>query len=303
MNKFFLFSLLIFLLACQNGNELSDAYGNFEAKEVLVAAEANGKIMHFEIEDGRQLSQQDTLGYIDTLQLHLKKKQLQASIAAILSKRQDVQTQQQVYLEQKQNLLREKARLEKLLAEGAATPKQLDDISGQIEVVDKQMKARIKALETTNRGISSEVAPLRTQIEQIEDQIHKSFIINPIDGQVLAHYAEPSEVAVFGKPLYKIADTRTMFLRAYISGRQLPLIKTGQQVEVLIDQDEQNYRRMKGTIVWIASEAEFTPKVIQTKEARVNMVYAIKIKVQNDGSLKIGMPGEVRFSADDAPAE
>ena len=286
---------MIFIACNEQGPKASDAYGQFEATETIISAQANGELMQFEINEGQWLDSGVIVGYIDTTQLHLKKLQLQASIAAVLSKRQNVSTQSSVYEEQKKNLLREKNRLGKLLKDGAATQKQMDDINGQLELVDRQMVAHLSTLRTANQGISSEVAPLRTQIRQIEDQIARSIIRNPLAGRVLLTYAQPHEISAFGKPLYKIADTQNMILRAYAIAHQLDSLKVGQQVEVRVDAGAEGYRSLSGTLNWIAEQAEFTPKTIQTKEERVNLVYAFKVQVPNDGYLKMGMPGEVNF--------
>ena len=185
----------------------------------------------------------------------------------------------------------DKERIEKLLKDGAATKKQLDDINGRIDLVNSQ----IASIKTQNVSVISELEVVNTQISQVEESINKCNIKNPIEGIVLEKYAEENEITTFGKPLYKIADMHEMILRVYVSGSQLPQIKIGQEVEVLIDKDAKSNTKFSGIISWISESAEFTPKIIQTKEERVNMVYAVKVKVQNDGSLKIGMPGEVNF--------
>lgn len=289
----FLLSAALFLTACRENGGTSDAYGNFEAQEVVVSAEGSGQLLRFEVEEGRELKAGQPVGLIDTTQLHLKRQQLRASIQAVTGKTQEVQPQVDVLLEQKQNLLREEKRFKALIAANAATPKQLDDIQGQIEVVDKQIAAALSQNKTANRGILAEIAPLQAQIDLVGDQIRRCYINNPIDGTVLLKLAEPYEMAAMGKPLYTIARMDELELRAYISGDQLPLIQLGQEVEVLIDEDKENNRSLSGTVSWISGKAEFTPKTIQTKEERVNLVYAFKVKVKNDGSLKIGMPGEV----------
>lgn len=292
-SSLFFLLLAVSLTACRENGDTADAYGNFEAQEVIVSAEGNGQLLHFAPEEGQQLQAGQLAGLIDTTQLHLKRLQLQASIQAVTGKTQEVQPQINVLLEQKQNLLREEKRLQALVADNAATPKQLDDVQGQIEVVDKQIAATLSQNKNLNRGILAEISPLQAQISVVEDQIRRCYIINPIDGTVLLKLAEPYEMAAVGKPLYTIANMDELNLRAYISGAQLPDIKLGQEVEVLIDVDEENNRSLPGTINWISDKAEFTPKTIQTKEERVNLVYAFKVKVKNDGSLKIGMPGEV----------
>jgi HlyD family secretion protein len=289
------FAFLALLFSCDNNNGLADAYGNFEATEVLISAEATGKILMLDLEEGRRLQAGQLVGIIDTTQLHLKKLQLLAGIQAVSGKTQDAQPQIEILKEQKQNLLREKTRIEALLKDNAATPKQLDDIKGQIDVVDQQIASAQSQTQTFNRGVLGEIDPLRVQIRQVEDQIGKCYVYNPIDGTVLLKFAEPAEVTSMGKPLYKIADLKEMILRVYVSGAQLPHLKIGQKVQVLIDEDKETNRSLEGTVAWISDKAEFTPKIVQTKEERVNLVYAVKIRVQNDGSLKIGMPGEVMF--------
>jgi HlyD family secretion protein len=261
----------------------------------MVSSEGNGKIINFTVEEGDLIDMDQVVGYIDTVQLHLKKEQLKASIEAIGSKTQNVQIQVDVLEKKKANLWRERKRVEALLIDSAATTKQLDDINGEIAVVDRQIDATKSQLSTTNRGLLSEIKPLQYQIQQLEDQIQKCIVSNPIRGTVLTKYVEESEIVAVGKPLYKIAGLEEIFLRAYLSGKQLSNIKIGQSVKILIDDNHEDYREYNGIITWISSAAEFTPKVVQTKDERVNMVYAFKVKVKNDGSIKIGMPGEVVF--------
>jgi HlyD family secretion protein len=286
---------LSLLWSCSMNNSESDAYGNFEAVEIMVSSEGNGKLMSFNLEEGDQVDEDQIVGYIDTIQLHLKKQQLKASIEAVGSKTQDVQIQVDVLEKKKANLLRERKRVEALLVDSAATTKQLDDINGEIAVVKRQIDATKSQLTTTNRGLLSEIKPIHYQIQQLEDQTMKCILRNPQRGTVLTKYVEESEIVAMGKPLYKIADLDEIFLRAYLSGKQVSNVKIGQTVSVLIDDIHENYKQFSGTITWISSSAEFTPKVVQTKDERVNMVYAFKVKVKNDGSIKIGMPGEVRF--------
>lgn len=295
MNIFILLSIFTGLYACREQLDTADAYGNFEAREVIVSAEANGKIIQLDIEEGQVLEAGRLVGIIDTIQLHLKKLQLLAGIQMVSGKTQDIQPQIDVLEEQKQNLLREKGRIEALLKDDAATPKQLDDIKGQIVVVERQIKASKAQNRTFNRGLLGEIDPLRVQIRQLEDQISKCYIRNPFKGTVLLQLAEESEITATGRPLYKIARLEDMYLRVYVNGAQLPHIEIGQEVTVFIDENEKENRSMSGTISWISGKAEFTPKIVQTKEERVNLVYAVKIKVKNDGSLKIGMPGEAVF--------
>ena len=283
------------VFSCSGKNEKADAYGNFEAIEVIISSEATGKILSLKLEEGDKLAAETQVGLIDTIQLFLTKKQLEASINALRTKTQNVKVQLDVLEKQKENLLREVKRVEKLLAENAATQKQFDDLSGQLTVVESQITATKSQLNTANAGLLSEIDPLLARIEQINDQIKKSVIVNPASGTVLSKFAYENEVTTFGKPLYKIADLENITLKAYVSGNQLADLKIGHEVKVIIDQNDAE-KAMSGTVSWISSTAEFTPKVIQTKEERVSLVYAFKVLVKNDGTLKIGMPGEVYFN-------
>ena len=290
---FILSSLLV--LACSNGNGDFDATGTFESEEIIVSSEAMGKLVMFQVEEGMQLKQNQIVGVVDTTQLHLKKKQLLSSINAVLSKQPDVNTQLAALKEQIKTAEVEKKRIENLVRLDAATTKQLDDVNSQLEVLNKQYIATKSSLTITKQGLQSETLPLIAQVEQIEDQIKKSIIKNPIDGTVLTRYAKPDEITSNGKALYKIANLSDMTLRAYVDGDQLGQIKLGQKVKVFVDKGEGNQKEMSGEIYWVSSKAEFTPKTIQTKDERANLVYAIKVNVINDGYLKIGMYGEVKF--------
>lgn len=290
-NILFVLSILAIVTGCGNGNGKSDAYGNFEATEVIVSAEANGKLLNFEVDEGQTLKKGQNIGLIDSTQLWLKKQQVLAQKKAIRAKSANILSQVDVYDEQKRTLLVEKKRLEKLLKDGAATTKQMDDVNGKLKVIESQ----IKAVKTQNSTVFSELEVLDKQIAQINDQINKCLIINPINGTILNKYFEENELVIMGKALYKIADMSVMELRVYIDGAQLPHVKIGDKVEVLIDNSENDYRKLEGHISWISDKAEFTPKIIQTKKERVNLVYALKVKVKNDGTLKIAMPGEVNF--------
>ncbi len=290
-SKYLIPLIAIIFAACSDNNDKSDAYGNFEVDDVIVSAEANGKLLLFTAEEGKNLPAGELVAVIDTTDLILKRNQMDAQKKAISARIGNIQSQVEVQKQQKKNLLTDKDRLEKLLKDGAATQKQLDDINGQIDLIDRQ----ISSINTQNVSVSAELEVINTQIAQLEESISKCKIYNPTEGIVLEKYAEPNEITSFGKPLYKIADMDEMILRIYISGHQLPQIKLSQEVEVLIDQDKTTNRKLTGFVSWVSESAEFTPKIIQTKEERVNMVYAVKVKVKNDGSLKIGMPGEVNF--------
>ena len=290
--------LISTFFSCNSDEKTSDAYGNFEASELLISSEVPGKIILFTIEEGQQLSKGKLVAVIDTILLNKQKDFIYASISAIKSKRQNANPEIEVIKEQKNHLLNEKIRLKKLFEGNAATQKQVDDLNAQIKVLDKKIIAVKSKIKDINRGITAQIVPLKVQLEQIKEKIIKCKVVNPIDGQVLSIFKNKGEVTGAGMPLYKIADLSKMKLKAYISGAQLTHIKLNQEVTVLIDEDENNNKSLKGRITWISSKAEFTPKTIQTKDERVNQVYAIKVKVVNDGSIKIGMPGEVVFSSD-----
>jgi HlyD family secretion protein len=274
--------------SCTGNGDKADGYGNFEATEITISAEANGKILFLDAEEGNVLAQNEVVGVIDTVQLSLKRDQFLASKNTIFSKSRNVLSQREVLKEQLKVAQNDRARVENLLQAKAATTKQLDDINGQINIIKEQ----IKSVETQNSPIINEIKSIEIQIRQIEDQINKSVIQNPVKGTVLVKYAEPNEITAFGKPLYKIANLEDMILRVYISENQLSELKIGQEVSVKIDAGEE-MKSYPGVVSWIAESAEFTPKIIQTKEERVNLVYAVKVKVRNDGSLKIGMPAEM----------
>lgn len=283
--------LAAIIFSCGNGKEKADGYGNFEATEITISAENNGKLMQFDINEGDQLKKNQLVGFIDTIPLSLKREQLEVSKAIINSKSKGILSQINVLKAQLSTANTNKTRIENLLKDNAGTQKQLDDVNGEINVIKNQ----IISIETQNAPVLNELKSIDVQLKQIDDQVQKSKIINPINGTVLSKYAEPNEIAVFGKPLYKIADLSMMQLRVYISETQLASLKIGQEVIVKIDAAK-TMKSFKGTISWIASEAEFTPKIIQTKEERIALVYAVKINVASDGSLKIGMPAEMWLS-------
>jgi HlyD family secretion protein len=277
---------------------------------VVVSASASGKILSLNIEEGSSVAKDSIVGVVDPTDLSLQKQQIEASIQALSEKTSNVtpqvkMLQDQLAVQQTQlnNLMHEQTRVENLLKEDAATKKQLDDITFQIESMKKQMNVTRQQINvqktnvaTQNRSILSEGKPLEKKAEQLQDQLNKTNIKNPVNGTIITKYAEAGEITSNGKPLYKIADLSNMTLRAYVTGEQLPQIKLGQQVTVMIDSGENHYRHLPGTIMWVSDKAEFTPKTIQTKDERANLVYATKIKVKNDGYLKIGMYGEVKFA-------
>lgn len=294
-------SLILFTIAalglnsCGNNDNPFDATGTFEAVETIVSAEANGIIKTFHIEEGQQLQAGQTIGCIDTTQLSLQKKQIEAQINAVLSRKPNIGAETAALQEELRHAKKEQQRIANLVKADAATQKQLDDATSQINVIRKRITAQQTALGTTTSSLNDEAQSLQAQLAQINDQLSKSEIVNEVDGSVITKYAEANEITSMGKPLYKIANMTTITLRAYITSEQFAKAKTGQKVKVLVDADADNYRNYEGTIEWISDKAEFTPKTIQTKDERANLVYAIKVKVKNDGLLKIGMYGEIKF--------
>lgn len=291
-NGVYLIMLVFFLASCAGNRDKSDAYGNFEADEIIVSSMAQGKILKLDISEGDLLEEGRIVGLIDTTDLSLKREQLQKQKAAIASRIATVDAQAKVQEQQLKNYLVDQERTQKLYRDGAATQKQLDDINGAVDLVRKQ----IQATRAQKEGILDEIEAMGMQIRQVEEMLDNCRIENPVSGTVLVTLSERGEVASYGKPLYKIANLEVINLKAYISGAQLPHVKLGQEVEVLVDKDKNSNRAMPGKVSWISQTAEFTPKTIQTKEERVNLVYAIKVEVVNDGTLKIGMPGEVNFN-------
>lgn len=286
----------LLLSSCQNKEPEFDATGTFEAVETIISAEASGTLKEFDLQEGQQLAAEQQVGYIDSVQLFLKKRQLETQAKAVLGKKPSVNTQLAALQSQLYTAQRERGRIQNLLKDDAVPAKQLDDINAQIDLISKQIAAQRSTLDLSVSSIDKDVQPIEVQILQIEDQLQKSKIINPMAGTVLTKYAEVNEMASVGKPLYKIADLSNLILRVYISGDQLPLIKLNQQVKVFTDDGNGGFKETQGTITWINDKAEFTPKTIQTKNERANQVYAVKILVKNDGRYKIGMYGEIKLN-------
>jgi len=289
------------LLACKNNPDTADAYGNFEATETLVSAEFHGKLLRLSVEEGSTLEAGVLVGEIDDTPLKLQKEVLEKSIAALRVGMPDIPVQLASLEQQWASAKKEEARIAQLLQAEAATSKQLDDIKTQRQVLERQIHALNSSLNIQTRSILSQTETLKAQILQIENDIQKCQLINPLAGTVLTKYVEAHELVAAGKPIYKIADLTKMTLRAFVSGHQLSQIKLGQNVSVRVDGPDNSYKTHAGKVVWVSDKAEFTPKMVQTKEQRVNLVYAIKIQVPNDGTLKIGMPGEVLFSQNPQP--
>lgn len=282
------------VLAASCGSEAEfDAQGTFEATEVVVSSEATGRILNFEVEEGMAVGANQMVGAIDSVQLHLQRKQLVAQQSALLGSRPDVKKQVAALREQIAKQKSELRRVENMLKEGAATKKQKDDIEAQIKILERQLDATLSTLDKNTSTINNNSAALEAQIAALDDRISKCRIISPVGGTVLVKYAEAGELASVGKPLMKIADLGNIYLRAYFTSDQLAKVNLGDEVKVVADFGGEERYDYTGRVAWISSESEFTPKTIQTKDSRANLVYAVKIAVENDGRLKIGLAGEV----------
>lgn len=284
-------------LAVSCGTETEfDAQGSFEATEVVVSAEAVGRILRFDVEEGMTVEAGEVIGEIDSLQLELQRRQLQAQQAALLASRPDIRAQAAALREQIAKQEQELERVRNLLRDGAATPKQRDDIEAQLRILQSQLTATLSTLSKSTVTIDGNAAVVEAQIAALDDRIARCRITSPIAGVVLAKYAEAGELAVVGKPLLKVADMEHLYLRAYFTSRQLASIRVGDRVTVTADFGGDERYDYEGRIAWLSPESEFTPKTIQTRDSRANLVYAVKIAVRNDGRLKIGLAGEVRLN-------
>jgi HlyD family secretion protein len=284
-------SAVLLLTSCDTKVKKSDAYGNFELDKTFVSAEAMGQILVLNIEEGQTLMAGEVIGQIDTLDLFYQKQQLRSQQQLALVNLPDIAAQLAVQEQQKDNILIQKDRLDKLFKKGAATQKQLDEVNGSLDLVNSQMTA----IKVKRQNVQAQVNAIESQLASLNHQISKCIITSPIEGTVLTQLSREGEMASPGKPLFTIASLKDIRLKVYVSGAQLPHIKIGQKVEVLIDDTKEINQKLDGEVVWIADQAEFTPKTVQTKVERVNLVYAVKVKMNNDGSLKAGMPGEVNF--------
>ena len=289
-------SLLALFSACGNGAPKYDATGTFETTEVLVSAEASGRLLYFDIEEGMLLKAGEEVGVVDTVQLYLKKLQLEASIKSVEEQRPDILKQVAATKEQISAAGRERNRVANLLKVGAANQKQLDDAEDLLEVLRKQLVAQNSTLSNSHQSLTWQSSSVGIQVAQVEDQLKKCHIISPLTGTVLAKYAEAGELAAPGTPLFKIADMEQIYLRAYITSEQLSEVQLGQKVTVYSDYGKDVRKEYPGIVIWISDSSEFTPKTILTKDERANLVYAIKVAVKNDGMLKIGMYGGVDFN-------
>jgi HlyD family secretion protein len=289
--RYILIPALAVLFSCRGNDDQSDAFGNFETEETIISSEMAGKLIHFPVELGDQVQEGDLLAVVDTSQLSLQIRQLEAQRQSVAVRRVSVQAQTDVWKEQMANLKIIQERIHRMFADKAVTQQQVDDVDGQMRVLEKQLKSTT----TQFTSIDSELEVIGAQLNLVKDNLEKCFVRSLTPGTILEKYVEPGEVVSPAKAIVKLGDLSELDLRVFVSGAQLPGIKLGQEVEVLIDQDQVNNQALKGEVSWISSEAEFTPKIIQTKEERVKLVYAVKVKVKNDGRLKIGMPGEVNF--------
>lgn len=287
-------ALLLSQGACWNNEEAFDATGAFEATEILVSSEANGRIMELNLSEGDRLEAGTVVGYVDSMQLYLKKMQLASGLRSVDIRKPDIRKQIAVLEQQIATARSEQQRMENLVRAKAGNQKQLDDIVNQIGYLQRQLEAQRSSLDKASGGADAEAAGIQYQIMQLDDLLQKCRVVNPQAGTVLVKYAEPGEVTATGKPLYKLADTDLLYLRAYVTAAQLSRLKLGQSVRVTADYGDES-RSYPGVLTWISDQSEFTPKGIQTKDERANLTYAVKIAVRNDGYLKIGQYGEVNF--------
>lgn len=299
MNKHLSFFLaLIFIVSfigCKNNKGDADAYGVFGATEITVSSESNGKLLKFIVEEGKNYQEGEEVGCIDTVQIYLQIKQLDASIGAAMAKRPDLPSQVRTLYNKLETLNKEQERIATLVAANAASSKQLDDINAEINITNSQIVAMESNLTITNKAIMEEVEAMRFQKMQLQDALTKCHIKSPITGTALKKYTETNELAFQGKPLFKIADLTNMYIKIYITEDMLSTVSPGDKVDIHIDLPNNQEKTIEGVVSWISSKAEFTPKMIQTKNERVNLVYAVKVNFENDGSVKIGMPGDVKF--------
>lgn len=294
--KLFILPVMPFLLASCSGNDSDyDATGSFEATEIIVSAQGNGEILSLDIAEGQTLQAGEVVGQIDTVQLFLQKMSLLSNVQGVRVQRPNIGTQTAVIEKQIQTLQRERTRTQNLVEANAANKKQLDDINAQIEVLQKQLSAQTSTLQKSSEQISAQSSALQIQVAQLDDLLEKCTVKSPVPGVVLNKYAERGELTGTGSPLFKIADIDNMYLRAYVTNDQLSGIKLDDSVTVRVDAGGGDMKSYSGTVSWISGKSEFTPKTIQTRNERANLVYAIKIAVRNDGFLKIGMYGEVKF--------
>ncbi len=293
--KSILLVLTLLTSSCSRNENDFDASGSFEAVETIISSEANGKLLSFTLNEGDHLMPNQVVGTIDSTSLILSREQLKQNQKAILSSRPQIQVQLDALDKELANAIKDRDRVANLVKGDVASQKQLDDTELRIVIIKSKIDAQKSSLESNSTSLTEQGGSVSSQLNLLNDQIKKCSIINPVEGTVLSKYAEPNEITAIGKPLYKIADLSTMVLRVFVSGDQLPKIKIGQNVKIFTDSGDDKFKETQGTITWISDKSEFTPKTIQTKDERANMVYAVKINVKNDGYYKIGMYGEIKF--------
>lgn len=296
MRRYFIVAAVAFgLAACSDKNKEYFASGVFEATEVMVSARGTGELVHFDLTEGQHVKADEAVGLIDTTQLHLRKMQLFGTLKAVDARRYNVERQLASLRQQIATQRTEQARFANLVRENAATQKQLDDITAGLAVLERQLAAQTETLTSGNESLDGETQAMSAQLAQLEDQIAKNLVVSPVEGTVLAKYAEAGELAAQGRALFKVGDMTDIYLRVYITADQLTSLRLGQKVRVFADWGEKQRREYEGTVAWIADKAEFTPKTIQTRDERANLVYAVKIAVTNDGYIKSGMYGEIKL--------
>ncbi len=284
----------VLLAGCKNKADKADAFGNFEATEVIISAETNGRIVQFDLPEGIQVDKGATIALIDTTVFHLQKSEINAGMKSVITRISSINAQNDILNQQIENLNVNITRIGKMLKDDAATQKQYDDLTGQVAVFQKQISAN----NTQKAAVAAELAVYDSKKTTLDEQIARCLVKSPLKGTVIEKYSEAGEVTATGKPLVKIADLSVIKLKVFVSGAQLGSVKIGQQCTVRIDNGEKGFSSFTGTISFISEKAEFTPKIIQTKEERVILVYAVNIDVINDGTLKSGMPGEAIFPGD-----
>ena len=293
---FYLFTLLPFIAGCGNNEKEYDATGVFEATEVTVAAEQSGVLMTFDVNEGDEIALGKEVGLVDTTQIWLKIQQAGATKTVYQSQKPDMEKQIAATRQQLSKAKQDQQRYQELVNDGAAPSKMLDDATNQVQVLQKQLDALISSLSTNTNALNKQMAATDVQVSQLRDQLRKCHIAAPIAGTVLEKYVEKGEFVAVGKPLFKMADTEQMFIRAYVTSAQLQNIKVGQKAKVFADYGDGEKKEYEGTVSWISSRSEFTPKTILTDDERADLVYALKVAFKNDGYVKIGMYGEVKFN-------
>ena len=291
----YLFTLLPFIASCGSNEKEYDATGTFEATEVTVAAEQSGALMEFDVNEGDEITLGKEIGLVDTTQIWLKIQQTGATKEVYQSQKPDMEKQIAATRQQLEKARQDQQRYKELVADGAAPSKMLDDATNQVQVLQKQLDAQISSLSTNTNALNKQMAATDVQVSQLQDQLQKCHIAAPIKGTVLEKYVEKGEFVAVGKPLFKMADTEQMFIRAYVTSAQLKEIKVGQKAKVFADYGDGEKKEYEGTVSWISSRSEFTPKTILTDDERADLVYALKVAFKNDGYVKIGMYGEVKF--------